>query len=536
MLQPRPARLPEPAATGLLAKKPLAHLLIYALDRKLTGTFELGDEKGAGVHVVVDQGMVDPGRNERARDVLGHVLYENGFIDDAQLSGSLAEVAATKQLHGQILLEKAAIDAEQLAEGLRQQRARKLQYAFGLSARTTFAFYAEIDLVGERPNDVEPMDPLTCIWRGVREHPSWDHVRTTLVRVGGRPLKLVDGAALDRLGLEPDERAAAECLRVKTSTVPELAIIGGLSIQATDLLAYFLVISKVAEIAERIIASTPPAAYAASDPRDSQGPGLPMRVKPLTSGEYVRKISFAMSAVTPDATTIRIPSPVPNRNPSPLPGRMPSSIPPRMSSLPSNPLPSNPLPPRISSMPGSVASSLPPRHSSAPPHVPGSMAPSADLARKKSIVDRAKWIDQEDYYKMLMVPHEATTEDIRAAFLRAAKVWHPDTLPASIAEVRTECEKVFARITVAYETLVAPDKRRRYEQSIGRQLREYAEADQFLSQAEMHLTLGDRAQAESLARKALVASPGFPRRWRSSPTSRCSTRERRARPSTSGTA
>jgi hypothetical protein len=501
MLQPRPARLPEPAATGLLAKKPLAHLLIYALDRKLTGTFELGDENGASVHVVVDQGMVTRVGTSEPVTYLGHVLYENGFIDDAQLSGSLAEVAATKQLHGQILLEKAEIDAEQLAEGLRQQRARKLQYAFGLSARTTFAFYAEIDLVGERPNDVAPMDPLTCIWRGVREHPSWDHVRTTLVRVGGRPLKLVDGAALDRLGLDPDERAAAECLRLKTSTVPELAIVGGLSIQATDLLAYFLVISKVAEIAERIIASSPPAAYAANDPRDSQGAGPPMRVNPLTSGEYVRKISFAMSAVTPDATTIRIPSPVPNRNPSPLPGRMSSSIPPRMSS---------PLPPRISSMPGSVASSLPPRHTSAPPGAPGSMAPSADLARKKSIVDRAKWIDQEDYFKMLTVSREATTEDIRAAFLRAAKVWHPDTLPASIAEARTDCEKVFARITIAYETLVAPDKRRRYEQSIGRQLRENAEADQFLSQAEMHLTLGDRAQAESLARKALVASPGFP--------------------------
>jgi len=141
---------------------------------------------------------------------------------------------------------------------------------------------------------------------------------------------------------------------------------------------------------------------------------------------------------------------------------------------------------------------------------PGSLAPASDLARKKSIVDRAKWIDQEDYFKMLMVPREATTEDIRAAFLRAAKVWHPDTLPASISEVRPDCEKVFSRITVAYETLVDPEKRGRYQRASGEKLKETAEAEQFLSQAEMHVTLGDRAQAEALARRALVAAPGFP--------------------------
>src|SRR5580693_9884553 len=88
MLQPKPARLPEPAATGLLAKKPLAHLLIYALDRKLNGTFELGDEKGASVHVVVERGMVARVGTSEPVTYLGHVLYENGFIDDGQLSAS----------------------------------------------------------------------------------------------------------------------------------------------------------------------------------------------------------------------------------------------------------------------------------------------------------------------------------------------------------------------------------------------------------------------------------------------------------------
>src|ERR1700722_7876532 len=185
MLEPKPARVPEPSAPGSLGKKPLAHLLIYALDRKLSGTFELGDEKGASVHVVVSGGMGVRGGTSEPGPHLGHILYENGYIDASELSTSLAEVAGSKQLHGQVLLAKRQIDDEQLVEALRQQRARKLQHAFSLSPQTTFAFYTDVDLVGERPNDAEPMDPLTCIWRGVREDPSWDHVRATMARGGG---------------------------------------------------------------------------------------------------------------------------------------------------------------------------------------------------------------------------------------------------------------------------------------------------------------------------------------------------------------
>jgi hypothetical protein len=516
----KPAELPEPSATGTLAKKPLAHLLIYALDRKLTGTFELAADGGTTVHVVVAGGGVSRVATSESVTYLGHVLYELGYIDDTLLSLSLAEVAASKRLHGQVLRGHGEITAEQLAEALRQQRARKLQSAFALPPTTTFAFYADVDLVGERQDDPEPMDPLTCIWRSVREHPSWDHVRATIARVGGRPLRLLDSATLERFGMDDDERTAAECLRLKPATVAELAIVGGLTIQQTNLLSYFLVIAKQVELVDRVGTTLPPGGV-----RPSAAPvQISAQGVVFASGEYTRKISFTMNAVTPDAGTLRIPSPVPDgagTTPSTMPGRLSSPLPARRMS----PMPGGSSPPaaRITSPaprgssqfppPARAASTAPARASSRPPPgsvPPGSMPPTSDLARKKSIVDRAKWIDQEDYFKMLTVQREASTEEIRAAFLRAAKVWHPDTLPLSIIEVRGDCEKVFLRITQAYETLVDPGKRRAYERSISRQVRENHEADQLLSQAEMHVTLGDRAAAEGLVRKALVASPGFP--------------------------
>jgi curved DNA-binding protein CbpA len=531
MLHPKPANLPEPSATGVLAKKPLAHLLIYAVDRKLSGTFELADETGTSVQVVVIDGNVARVGTSDSVTFLGHVLYENGYIDDAQLSTSLAEVAATKRLHGQVLLSQKLITLPQLAEGLRQQRARKLQHAFSLGPRTSFAFYTDVDLVGERPNDVEPMDSLTCLWRGVREHPSWDHVRATITRVGGRAVRLreglTDAASLARLGLEHGEIQAIECLRVKACSIPELAIVGGLTIQATDLLAYFLIISKLVEVTDRIDTSsmTPPAS--------SRIPILNTPGGAFASGEYARKISFSMTAVTPDAGKLRIPSPVPSRVPSPMPGRLPSPMPGRLMPPPMNPSsippgratgtstgtgtgtdgpPSAPgtsssIPARkMTPVPGSVA----PQSASSPPGSGTAPPPSSDTARRTSILERAKWIDKEDYFKMLMVSREAMTEEIREAFLRAAKVWHPEALPASLADVKIECDRVFRKITEAYETLADPVKRRQYERAIGNKIRESAEADHILSEAQMHLTLGDRAQAEVLARKALVASQGMP--------------------------
>jgi hypothetical protein len=483
MLLPKPDTISAPSATGTLAKRPLAHLLIYALDRKLTGTFEIGDANGSSVHIVVTSGLVSRVATSEPVTYLGHVLYEMGAIDDAVLSTSLAEVAAGKRLHGQVLLARGAIDAGQLAEGLRQQRGRKLSHAFGMPADATFAFYGDADFIGPRPNDVEPVSPLPDVWRGVLAYPQWDHVRATLARVGGRPLRLLPEARTVELGFDEHERNAAECLRMKPQTVPELAIVGGLASQATELLAYFLVITKQAQIAESVAASRPPAAVSGS--MRATTPAMSFE-KTLPSGEYVRKISFQMRAITPDADPIRIPSPLPERIPSPYPSRSQS-----------------PLPPRTTPYPTGLRISAPP----APGQIVSSAPPPADLARRKSILDRAKWIDQEDYYKMLMVPREATTQEIRAAFLRAAKVWHPDSLPLSIIDVRSECERVFSRITTAYETLVEPAKRARYEKEIDASQREDAEAAHLVAQAEMHVTLGERAEAETLARKAVVASP-----------------------------
>jgi curved DNA-binding protein len=63
----------------------------------------------------------------------------------------------------------------------------------------------------------------------------------------------------------------------------------------------------------------------------------------------------------------------------------------------------------------------------------------------------------QDYYEALEVPRDASTEDIRAAYRKLARKYHPDVNKDPGAEDR------FKEISEAYEVLRDPEKRERYD-------------------------------------------------------------------------
>lgn len=63
----------------------------------------------------------------------------------------------------------------------------------------------------------------------------------------------------------------------------------------------------------------------------------------------------------------------------------------------------------------------------------------------------------KDYYAILGVPRTATTADIKRAYRKLAKQYHPDINDNPDAAQR------FRELTEAYDTLTDPDRRRRYD-------------------------------------------------------------------------
>lgn len=66
----------------------------------------------------------------------------------------------------------------------------------------------------------------------------------------------------------------------------------------------------------------------------------------------------------------------------------------------------------------------------------------------------------QDYYTTLGVPRGAVADDIKRAYRKLAKEWHPDRHPP---HKRKDVEEKFKAIAEAHEVLSDPEKRKRYD-------------------------------------------------------------------------
>jgi tetratricopeptide (TPR) repeat protein len=72
-------------------------------------------------------------------------------------------------------------------------------------------------------------------------------------------------------------------------------------------------------------------------------------------------------------------------------------------------------------------------------------------------------VDSEDLFQVLALPRTASKAEVKAAYLEAAKLYHPDRLAAvGLHSLRADAERIFRRVSEAHATLTDDARRAAY--------------------------------------------------------------------------
>lgn len=508
-----------PTAQGSFVKTPFPHLLIYALERGLNGTFELHVGADNVATMLVVGGAPAKVRTNEGVHFLGDVMVELALVSLDSHQSALASMQESPRLYGQLLMEMGAVDEARLEAGVRAQLERKVEYLFGLPSETTFSYFDQVDNLARYGGPPTPVDPLPILWRGVRQAPAWEHVDATLRRVGSAAVRITPNAQIDRFQFTRAEVGALELLRQRPMRVVDLANAKVIGPSVAQLLVYLLVVTKQVDLVENAPAATqstgrlPAFAPAVRDP-SAGPPGAQSQSAKDAAGQAFARVQLQAKQVARQPLVVEeapvVRSSVDNRIASPMPGPIPIPEDVRAAAVISPTIPQAPPAPIITGMGGAegggldlglggldigamisttINSSMPPpmhtpNEAFAPPAPPPSSSsiaapppsqppsssnhPAASpltaeqSSLKQKIMERAAQISSQDYFQMLGLDRAATPDQVQKAFFALAKVWHPDRLPPALVDVKDACSKVFTHLTDAQQTLCDPERRAEY--------------------------------------------------------------------------
>ena len=118
----------------------------------------------------------------------------------------------------------------------------------------------------------------------------------------------------------------------------------------------------------------------------------------------------------------------------------------------------------------------------------------------------------EDYYEIMNVKTDASTDEVKEAYFVLIKKFHPDANMNFPEDIRVKSERIFAKVTKAYEILSNEEKRTAYDgkEELG-DIKEKAnslyEAEIIYTEGEMLLRQRNFKEAEEKFNKAIELNP-----------------------------
>ncbi|HEX2484343.1 MAG TPA: DnaJ domain-containing protein [Myxococcota bacterium] len=130
-------------------------------------------------------------------------------------------------------------------------------------------------------------------------------------------------------------------------------------------------------------------------------------------------------------------------------------------------------------------------------------------ALEAEIAERRSRLDELDHYALLGVARGAAAADVKRAYLKAAKRFHPDALSRlGLEALKRDANELFAAITRAHEVLSDPARRRDYDASLDGHVQidadRVAQAEVLYRKADLLMRAGQFQQALELAQGAVA--------------------------------
>ncbi len=394
-----------PSATGTLEKNPILHLLVSALEHESSGTLVIETPLGGRSALHLAGGIPTKFKTAEPIERFGSVLVKLGWLEESNSEKSFEAACSLGKLHGEYLVEIGALAADVVARGLRTQMLRKLQWACKLAPSSVYGLYEGQDFLARWAGAGTPISPLRAVWQLARDMQESVSLSKLIERFESQILRIHHKAVLDKFGFDAAERALFDVLKARPQTLTELIRLNILPVPNLHRAIYILALTRQFEFGT-----------------SSEPMGLGSHFDSIH--EILGQRKFRSSRPVAIAA-------------------------------------------RLAVSPDAISANV---HEST---APTSNEVTARQKQNQEVIERRHILqnlsashEQMDFYQLLGINRDVTTDQILAAFFQLAKQFHPDKLGPELVDMHDVSARIFSHLTEAQQTLSDPRRRAEYDRQL----------------------------------------------------------------------